>query len=422
MVPRRRARVPGEVPQLLPAPAPLRRGAGVCVVALLVGVAACGEAPRHLAETVPAESTAVHVEPAVERAVGLQFKQSPRIAVRSREQVRAYLEHKLDNDLPPAEMAGITLAYRLFGLIPDTLNLRALLLSLYTEQVVGYYDPDSTTLYVVAGTDPAYVHLVMAHELVHALQGQYMNLDSLLDQPHENDRRMAAQAVMEGQAMLASLIALLPQQNYDSLPWEEIRESVHQQQGRMPVFARAPAIVREDLVFPYLAGADFVRWFRRSYPDTVPFGRRLPQSTEQILYPETYRAGDEPVELAFHGRQDPVYQDDLGAFETRVLLSQLSGSEVTGKRAARGWAGDRYAVFQAGQGYALVWYSVWDSVAAADGAAALLDRDWSRRAPADPARRSEISREVLDGRPTVRLVDAPADWPGWRAVPGVRVR
>jgi Putative metallopeptidase family (DUF6782) len=400
---------------------PAARRPVLALVALLLGTAACGEPPRHLADTVPAESTAAQIEPAVERAVGLHFKQEPHIATRSRQQVRAYLEHKLNSDLPPAEMAGLTLAYRLFGLIPDTLNLRALLLSLYTEQVVGYYDPDSTTLYVVAGTDPAYVHLVLAHELVHALQGQYMNLDSLLDQPHENDRRMAAQAVMEGQAMLASLIALMPQQNYDSLPWDEIRQSVHQQQGRMPVFAHAPAIVREDLVFPYLSGADFVRWFRRTYPDTVPFGRRLPQSTEQILYPETYRAGDEPVELAFHGRQDAIYEDDLGAFETRVLLTQLSGSEATGTRAARGWAGDRYGVFPAGQGYALVWYSVWDSATAAEGAAALLDRGWPRRTRAEPGRRSEISREVVDGRPCVRVVDAPGDWPGWRAVPEVQV-
>ncbi len=391
-------------------------------VVLLLGAAGCGEPPRHLPDTVPAESTAAQIEPAVERAVGLHFKQEPRIAVRSRGQVRTYLEHKLDTDLPPAEMAGITLAYRLFGLIPDTLDLRALLLSLYTEQVVGYYDPDSTTLYVVAGTDPAQVRLVMAHELVHALQGQYLNLDSLLDQPHENDRRMAAQAVMEGQAMLASLVALMPEQDYDTMPdfWEAFRRSVRAQQAKMPVFRSAPAIVREDLIFPYLAGADFVRWFHRTYPDTVPFGRRLPQSTEQILYPERYRVGDAPVALTFRSRKGAVYQDDLGAFETRVLLTQLSGSESTGVATARGWAGDRYAVFKAGTGYALVWYSMWDSDHAAAGLAGLLDRDWPRHVGA--GRRTEVTREVLDGRPVVRLVDAPAGWTGWRAVPLVEVR
>jgi hypothetical protein len=396
--------------------------AAALVSLLLLGTGACGEPPRHLADTVPAESTAVQIEPAVERAVGLHFKRSPRIAVRSREQVRTYLEHKLDTDLPPTQLAGITQAYRLFGLIPDSLNLRGLLLSLYTEQVVGYYDPDSTTLYVVAGTDPAAVRLVLAHELVHALQGQYLNLDSLLDQPHENDRRMAAQAVMEGQAMLASLVAIMPEQNYDTMPdfWEAFRKSVRAQQAKMPVFRSAPAIVREDLIFPYLAGADFVRWFRRTYPDTVPFGRRLPQSTEQILFPERYRAGDDPVALTFRGGPEPVYQDDLGAFETRVLLTQLSGSEATGIATARGWAGDQYAVFKGGSGYALVWYSVWDSDQAAEAFAGLLDRAWPDRAGA--GRSSQVTREVVGGRPGVRLVDAPASWPGWRAPPPVEAK
>ena len=54
----------------------------------------------------------------------------------------------------------------------------------------------------------------------------------------------------------------------------------------MPVFAAAPLVIREGLVFPYLAGADFVRWFMEDYPDTVPYGDRLPASTEHILHPE----------------------------------------------------------------------------------------------------------------------------------------
>ena len=394
----------------------------LALAAVLVGSAGCGEPPRHLADAVPAESTAAQIEPAVERAVGLHFKRSPRIAVRSRQQVRTYLEHKLDTDLPPAQMKGITIAYRLFGLIPDTLDLRALMLSLYTEQVVGYYDPDSTTLYVVAGTDPAAVRLVLAHELVHALQGQYVNLDSLLDQPHQNDRRMAAQAVMEGQAMLGSLVALMPEQDFDTMPdfWQSFRRSVRAQQAKMPVFRSAPAIVREDLIFPYLAGADFVRWFHRTYPDTVPFGRRLPQSTAQILYPEEYQAGDEPVSLALHSRWAPVYEDDLGAFETRVLLTQLSGSESTAVATARGWAGDRYAVFKAGPDDALVWYSAWVSDQAADGFAALLNRDWPSHAGS--GRQTKVDREALHGHPVVRLVDAPAAWAGWRAMPAATVR
>jgi hypothetical protein len=355
--------------------------------------------------------------PAVERAVGLKFRSPPTVASRSREQVRSYLQRKLDADLPPEELAGVTVAYRLFGLIPDTLDLRSLLLALYTEQVVGYYDPDSVTLYVVEGTDPAQLRLVLAHELVHGLQGQYVALDSILSQRCQNDRRIAAQAVMEGQATLASLTALMPDQDQSRLPdfWVEFRRSVRAQQDRLPVFGAAPAIIREGLIFPYLAGADFVRWFSREYPDTVPFGPRLPASTEQILHPERYRERDQPVPI----QADSVasrYQDGLGEFEIRVLLTELTGSESVGSAGALGWAGDRFVVLAADTAHALVWWSVWDTDQAAQRVAVLLEREWQ----AGPGRRATVDRSFF-GRRGVRLVDAPEEWDGWRALPSVRV-
>ena len=121
---------------------------------VLLAVACRGEAPR----TPTADEAGAHfaalvdtLRPAVEQAVGLPFREPARSAVRSREQVRRYLEAKLDEELPPERLHGIETAYRLFGLIADTLQLRALMLDLLTEQVVGFYDPDSATLFGVSG-------------------------------------------------------------------------------------------------------------------------------------------------------------------------------------------------------------------------------------------------------------------------------
>jgi hypothetical protein len=373
-------------------------------------------------QAVDVKALAQELRPAIEKAVGLRFKEPPAIAVRSRDQVRSYLERKLDADFPAAELEGLTTAYRLFGLIPDSLDLRALLLELYTEQVVGYYDPDSATLYVVEGADPVQLRLVLAHELVHGLQGQYVNLDSLLTLHRENDRRMAAQAVFEGQAMLASLRAMMPDQDHDAMPdfWQEFRRTIREQQDRMPVFNRAPAVIREGLIFPYLAGADFVRWFAREYPDTVPFGSRLPQSTEHVLHPERYREGDMPVALGFEGAPVPVYDDGLGEFEIRVLVTQLSGSESIGNSSALGWAGDRYGVFPAGEDHALVWWTVWDSEKAARRFAMVMEREWGKRSR--DGRRHSVNLSEIGGLPAVVLVDAPQSWEGWRAIPRVRIR
>jgi len=391
--------------------------AGTLCVALL----ACGK-PGEAQSERRVLATAEDLLPEVERAVGMPFRQPPQIAVRSREQVSRYLAHKLDDEMPPEELHRLAVSYRLFGLIPDTLDLRSLMVALYTEQVVGYFDPDSSTLYVVEGSDPLQLRMVLAHELVHALQAQYVSIDELLDPGKANDRRTAAQAVLEGQATLASLTALMPDQDFDAMPefWSTYRLALTQQHELMPVFSSAPLIIREVLIFPYLGGADFVRWFNREYGDTVPYGAMLPVSTEQILHPDRYREGDLPVELAVGDGSPVLHSDGLGEFEIRVLLTQLTGSESVGRAGALAWGGDRYAVIPAGSDeYALVWWSVWDVERAADRFSILLTRLWPDRSAA--GRRHVIERLTVERLPAVRLIDAPVDWEGWHAPPGARV-
>jgi len=363
--------------------------------------------------------------PGIERATGLKFKSAPRLARRTRAQVREYILHQLDSDLPPAEFAALETAYKLFGLVPDTLDLRAALLAVLAEQIAGYYDPDSSTLFVVADVDSFALRTTLSHELVHALQDQYMPLDSLLRQKHQNDRTMAAKAILEGQATLAQIVAMMPELRREDLPsfWQQ-RAVLYQQQTQMKEFARAPLYLREWLVFPYLAGADFVRWYEQAHPGQHPYGRALPLSTEQILHPDRYAAADEPTPLEFTGpAPDTVrLENDLGEFETRLLFQQLLG-DPTGLRAtalASGWDGDRYQLLgRDDAGAALVWYSVWDDAASADRFRKSLERAWATQRKA--GRTARIERVTVGDRAGVRLVDAPADWSGWRKLPQVKV-
>jgi hypothetical protein len=355
----------------------------------------------------------------VERATGLKFKERPRVAVRSRGQVRAYLVRKLDEQLPPPKLRGLETTYKLFGLLPDTLQLRALLLDLYTEQVAGYYDPDSTTLFAVADADPAQLRLVLAHEMIHALQGQYIPLDSILHDTSNNDRLTAAQAVLEGQATLASIEVLASGMDVSSNPefWELYREQVRQQQSSMPVFAKAPLIVREALIFPYLAGAEFLHWWKSSpLRDTVPYGPRMPVSTEQILFPDRYLRGDMPLPLAFLTKSEVLYEDVLGENEIRILMAHLAGRQQPGASAPIGWGGDRYRVISTASGSALVWYLVWDDRRSADrftwGYGGKL------RSTTRAGYRTSLESVELEGRPALRYVLAPIAWDGWGQVPG----
>ena len=385
---------------------------------LAASTLACGAQGEQWQDEV--QALAAELTPGVEKAVGLNFKYPPNVAVRTREQVYEYLVHKLETELPPEELERTSLAYKLFGLIPDTLDLGQLFLDLYTEQIVGFYDPVTDSLYVVFGAAQLEVRLIVAHELVHALQAQYVPLDSILSTRGDNDRQVAAQAVMEGQGILASLIAMMPGQDFNAMPdfWQQYRQSVRAQQEIMPIFSSAPLILRETLIFPYLGGADFVRWFGQEYPGTMPYGSRLPQSTEHILNPERYKSGDAPVSLRFIATEGLVHDDGLGQFETQVLITELTGSESTAAAAARGWGGDRYGIFEAEDDHALVWWSVWDSQQAFRRFTTVIEREWNSGVRA--GRQRAVRKTEVGGRPAVVVLDAPVGWRRWEEPPEVK--
>ena len=161
----------------------------------------------------------------------------------------------------------------------------------------------------------------------------------------------------------------VPPENVASTPqfWELYRDQVRTQQSAMPVFAQAPLVVREALIFPYLDGAEFMHWWETAGPkDTLPYGPRMPVSTEQILHPDRYARGDAPVPLGFAADTGVVHEDVLGENEIRVLLAALAGSDEVQTVVPIGWGGDRFRVYEAPGGPALVWYVVWDDQRSAD--------------------------------------------------------
>ena len=356
----------------------------------------------------------------VERAVGLSFRSPPRSAMRTREQVRSYLLAKVDEELTPARVRGLETAYRLFGLLPDTLDLKSLLLELYTEQVAGYYEPDSSMLFGVEGAERSQLRLVLAHELVHALQGQYLPLDSILSETSNNDRLAAAQAVLEGQATLASLEVLAPGQAVAENPefWEMYRAQVREQQAAMPVFRRAPLVLREALIFPYLAGAEFMHWWAgSSFADTLPYGPRMPASTEQVLHPDRLARGDGPVALVIAPDSGVYYEDVLGENELRVLAAELAGSDEVQTVLPMGWGGDRYRVYPGAEAPVLVWFVVWDD----ERSRARFMRGLAPglRVTGRRGYRAVVDEVEVDDHPAVRYILAPSGWRGWDVLPQV---
>jgi hypothetical protein len=350
--------------------------------ALLAAAAACrgestGEGPydREVAEAMPR----------IEASTGLKFKAKPKVEARGKDEVRAFLMKKFDEETPSQSIAGEAAAYKLLGMIPDSMDLRAFLVRVLNEQIVGYYDPSVKTLYVVKGADEQVVGITITHELVHALQDQYVNLDSIQKSTDDGDRTMAAQAVIEGQAQFEQLSIMVGgAENIAARVGgrDRIRELIRENQSAMPVFATAPMVIQETLLFPYLSGADFVQRFKEQKGKANPL-TDLPVSTEQVLHTPAFfgtpRDVPSVVTLPAPRGATKVYENDLGEFGTRLFLYQHLGDPTLAGRAAAGWDGDRYLVVQGTGGKGIVWASVWDSALEAAEFSDALTRATVRR-------------------------------------------
>jgi hypothetical protein len=303
---------------------------------------------------------------------------------------------------------GQQAAYRVLGLIPDTLQLAGLLQRLLEEQVIGYYDPATKVLYVVEKAPAAMIQQTVTHELVHGLQDQYVNLDSIQKQADDADRQETVQAVLEGQAVFTQLLADPNTGPMLKMPggWDRIRDLIREGQTGMPVFASAPRIVREGLLFPYLGGADFVRRFAEHRP-IKELLRDLPVSSKQLLNDAAYftpdrAARDVPtvVTLPAPSTGALLYSNTLGEFETRLVLVQHLKDEAAARRAAGGLDGDRLAVVRTSSGDAVVWASVWDtSIDAADYLDAVMDA---------MRKRYDLGKGAVVPGATTRRLDVPA--------------
>ncbi len=362
------------------------------------------------------------IQPTVERSAGLVATSPLNVAATDEARLHDYLTEQITTQLSVEEAAAITAAYARLGLVPDSLDLRALFLALLEEQVVGYYDPKSDTLFVHERVGVEQLEPVLAHELVHALQDQHVALDEVQAALGErNDASTAAQAAIEGHATYAMMewqFASMTGMAADltGLPdlgasFENIDLTQLGDFGPAEILANAPALVREGLIFPYVGGLVFLQRLWKQLPSrTLPFGVDMPASTEQVLHVERWLAGDRPTTVEFTGSAegwDIVYAKDLGELETRVFLTEHLGVPPWAERAAAGWDGDAYRLLRRGDAEALIWISVWDSPEDADEFAEAAAEAYARFY-ADEDREPDIARATIDGRAVVRILDSPA--------------
>jgi Putative metallopeptidase family (DUF6782) len=306
---------------------------------------------------------------------GLPIKSPVNKKIVSREEVRKILIHNLHTDYTPQEIHVQEATLRAFGLIPRNFDLENFLVSFYTEQVAGFYDPETKTMYIADWIPADMQGMVLSHELTHALQDQNFNLAQYMKAAKTNDDAEAArQAVVEGYATATMFQTMLDGMPISSMPSLDavIGPLIRQQMAEFPVFSKAPFFFKLQALFPYIQGASFIgNGLRRvDWKGLDELFTSPPSSTKALYQPDVYFNHVALPEVNLPDKTPLSSVPGLKKLDENVMgelgCNELLGQFLTEDMAAAdcaGWLGDRYVVYedQAGENYPLVARTRWAS-------------------------------------------------------------
>ena len=261
--------------------------------------------------------------------------------------------------------------YATLGILEKGTALFDLLLGLYSEGVLGFYKSEEEKFYVVRTSDVLAPdeERTYVHEFVHALQQQHFDFESKFDELEDNsDASAALRALLEGDARLGETAYVFEYMNAE----EQAASQGQPSDALIQAFRAAPRVIQRQYMFPYVEGFSFAvslyreqGWARINQAFVA-----LPRSTEQILHPEKYVAGDEPIEVELPDLVEAmgegwslVRSDTFGEFMMQAYIE--SAFEARGAfDAAEGWGGDAFSLLEGPQGETLLVLSiVWDTEA-----------------------------------------------------------
>ena len=344
---------------------------------------------------------------------GLPIQSPVKRALSSRAEVEQYLLDKLNDDKDAKRMQQSEVVLKKFGLLDRDFHLRPFLLELLKEQIAGYYDPKTKTVYILNWVDPETQKPVLVHELTHALQDQRVHLETWSDQTPEDVSHTASEdndhiardemdtardAVTEGQAMAVFVNYELRPSGRTLLTDPELVQKLEDQMSSTsdsPVLARAPLLLSQSLIFPYQDGLGFIHDLWMDKGRNAAFAGTLdhpPSSSWQIINPRYYEQKRQPpipilpdIHPLVDARYRPIDIGQIGQLDLRILAT-LYGGPSAARALSSAWNG---GIYWAGQlrsattptaqsqtdSVALLYLSVWTNPAAARAFAALDARE-----------------------------------------------
>ncbi len=304
----------------------------------------------------------------VEAARGLATRK-PVPGVRlERSELIARVKAHVSRELPPEAIRDEGLALALFGFVPTQFDYEAAEYRLLEDQLAGYYEPADGTMYLARDLGDEEATATLAHELVHALQDQYWNLELRAKyRAGDGDRSEAVSALAEGDATSAMFDVMItiaaPSSGRTALDLSDdafvsqIRDAMSQGPG-----ASAPHVMRSSLSAPYIYGTLFVNALRRKGGWTAVdrAWEDPPTTSEQILHVDKWLAHEPaiavtaPTFAALGSGWRVADEDSEGEVGARIAFEEWMDPAAAAET-SDGWGGDRGILLTNSEQSAFAW-------------------------------------------------------------------
>lgn len=281
----------------------------------------------------------------------------------SRDDLAAYLETALREELAPEYVEEAMAFYAAFDFLPRDYDIVGAYESLYMAQIAGFYDPETKNMNVLMLSSdelgdklPLLEQIIYVHEYTHTLQDMNFDLGAYMGEI-ENlsyDEGLARQALVEGDATFVMSIytAFVAQANPLGASLQLLLSGA--QTGTLTLPSDTPAILGDELLFPYEQGQRFVSdiYDARGWDGINRAFAQPPTSTEQVLHPEKYLTNEHmpPIELPDASSTlgegwQMVNQGRMGEFYLQRYLATILRNS-TARTAAAGWGMDAFAIYE----------------------------------------------------------------------------
>ena len=320
----------------------------------------------------------------------------------TKEDFRAFVHREVDKERTHDREVSAALVQ--LGLLPAGVDLATAEEHAFATQAAAYYDPAQQKFFLVMVPDaPAMLDIVSAHELTHGLQDQHFDLkkyfgeDATGTSKLDDDVQTARRFVVEGDATFTMMLYGIGDMNGHKEPTGGMKkllrmqialaagtdtnamiDSMAQQTGlgsgdfaeSMNAMRDIPRTVLVPMFDSYTLGAQLVlaAYEHGGWPAVDALYTDPPESTEQVLHPETrlYPRRDHPIRVTLPKLPGgtEVTSNVLGELQWQIYFSQWKHDGDS--HVSENWGGDRYAVVKDKDGklvglVATVWDTPYDA-------------------------------------------------------------